>query len=79
MDAQGHAAPRSATVVASLLSISDATRLARISRAQLYVEIGAGRLVAKKVGRRTLIDATSFEKWIAALPTAVVGRRGARG
>jgi excisionase family DNA binding protein len=44
-----------------------ATRLG-ICRAKLYMEIAAGRLVARKVGRRTLIERTEQVRWLAALP-----------
>ena len=39
-----------------------------ISRARLYAEINAGRLVAKKFGTRTLIDGDSAAAWRASLP-----------
>ncbi len=39
-----------------------------ICRAQLYKEIGAGRLVARKAGRRTLIERTAQHAWLLALP-----------
>ena len=36
--------------------------------AQIYNEINAHRLVARKAGRRTLIERTEQARWIAALP-----------
>ncbi len=36
------------------------------SRSQAYVEIAAGRLRVRKVGRRTLIDTDDAEDWWAA-------------
>ena len=44
-----------------------ATRLG-ICRAQLYKEMAAGRLSARKAGRRTLIERTEQSRWLAALP-----------
>lgn len=42
-----------------------------ICRAQLYLEISAGRLVARKAGRRTLIARAEGDRWLAALPLKV--------
>ena len=39
-----------------------------ISRARLYAEINAGRLIARKIGTRTLIDGESAAAWRASLP-----------
>lgn len=39
-----------------------------ICRAQLYKEIGAGRITARKAGRRTLIERTEQARWLAELP-----------
>lgn len=39
-----------------------------ICRAQLYKEIAAGRIVARKLGRRTLIERTEQERWLNSLP-----------
>lgn len=47
-----------------------------ICRAQLYREIGAGRLVARKLGRRTLIERTQQQLWLSALP--IMGAAEAR-
>jgi hypothetical protein len=40
----------------------------RISRAQVYKEIAAGRLMAVKVGTRTIITKEAGEDWRRALP-----------
>lgn len=40
-----------------------------ICRAQAYKEIAAGRLVARKAGRRTLIERAAQIAWLTALPT----------
>ena len=41
-----------------------------IGRTKAYDEIGAGRLAAVKVGRRTLIGRADAEAWFCALPKA---------
>jgi hypothetical protein len=42
--------------------------LAGVGRQLVYDEINAGRLVAKKIGRRTLILRADAERWLAAAP-----------
>lgn len=49
-------------------TVSVAAGRLSICRAQLYKEIGAGRLTARKLGRRTLIERTEQERWLDALP-----------
>jgi excisionase family DNA binding protein len=41
-----------------------------IGRTKIYAEIRAGRLRAKKVGRRTLISRDEAHRWWAQLPEA---------
>ena len=43
--------------------ISDFTRIFRIGRSKVYLEIKAGRLKAFKVGRATLISKEAAERW----------------
>jgi hypothetical protein len=40
-----------------------------ISRAQVYIELKAGRLNARKVGSATLITIEDENAWLSALPT----------
>ena len=40
-----------------------------ISRAQVYIELKAGRLNARKVGSATLITTEDENAWLNALPT----------
>lgn len=40
-----------------------------ISRTQTYREIAGGRLIASKIGKRTVITAENAAKWRAALPS----------
>ena len=53
----------------SLLSIPDFTRAHAISRTQTYREMNEGRLVASKIGKRTVITAENAAAWRASLPT----------
>ena len=45
-------------------SISDACRVTSIGRTRLYALIAEGRLDVRKIGRRTLIPATSLRALI---------------
>lgn len=40
-----------------------------ICRAQIFIEIRAGRIVARKAGRRTLIERSEQSRWLTSLPT----------
>ncbi len=40
-----------------------------VGRTKVYGEIKAGRLIARKVGRRTIILDPDYRAWLAALPT----------
>lgn len=53
------------------LSPAEAARCAGVGRTLIFAEIRAGRLVAKKAGRRTLISVPALDAWIEALPTRV--------
>jgi excisionase family DNA binding protein len=49
-------------------SIVQVTKITGVGRSFLYEEISAGRLVAKKAGRRTLIFDADLNAWLASLP-----------
>jgi hypothetical protein len=49
-------------------SISEAARAAAIGTTKLRNEIRAGRLMCRKVGKRSIITAQDLESWAAALP-----------
>jgi excisionase family DNA binding protein len=49
-------------------SIADVAKITGVGRSFLYEEISAGRLVAKKAGRRTLIFEADLNAWLASLP-----------
>lgn len=48
--------------------VHDAARIMGICRASVFDEIRAGRLEARKFGRKTLITRTAIEAWLDALP-----------
>lgn len=50
------------------LGISAAARAAGIGRSTVFEEINAGRLKARKAGRRTLILKDDLAAWLASLP-----------
>ncbi len=52
------------------LSPSDVCRCYGIGKTQLYAEIKAGRIKARKLGRRTLIAASDVQAWFNALPVS---------
>jgi len=45
-----------------------AANVAGIGLTKLYEEINAGRLKAKKFGKRTLVTAAALEEWVNNLP-----------
>lgn len=45
---------------------------AKISRTQFYAELRAGRIAAKKAGRRTLIPVAVCQAWVDSLPNVAV-------
>src|SRR3954453_21811485 len=58
----------SSSIPQELFSVEELRRLTGLGRTTLYAEIKARRLVARKVGRRTVILRADFEKWAAELP-----------
>ena len=50
------------------LRVSETCKTYGVSRTFLYGEIKAGRLRARKAGRRTLIDPVDAELWLKSLP-----------
>ena len=47
---------------------STAAKRLGVCRSQLYLELASGRLVGRKVGRRTLIERTEQMRWLTSLP-----------
>ncbi len=52
------------------LSIPEAMEISGIGRTLIYDEINAGRLIARKVQKRTLILRSDLEAWLTDLPRA---------
>lgn len=48
--------------------IDEVARISGLGRSTVYEEIGAGRLVARKVGKRTVILAADLDGWLSGLP-----------
>jgi hypothetical protein len=57
-----------ATSDAGAFSIRDFCRWAGIGRTAAYAEIKAGRLRARKFGRRTVIPVFEAQRWLNSLP-----------
>ncbi len=49
-------------------SIRDVCDLTSAGRTAIYAEIKLGRLIARKVGRRTIILESELKAWLAARP-----------
>jgi excisionase family DNA binding protein len=50
------------------LSVHEAAKSAGVGRTKVFEEIRSGRLVARKVGRRTIVMAEDLETWLKSLP-----------
>jgi excisionase family DNA binding protein len=50
------------------LGVPEAAKATGIGQTKLREEITAGRLIARKLGKRTLIAMVDLENWIANLP-----------
>ena len=57
------------------LSIADAVRASGLGRSTLYLAISRRELLARKVGRRTVILRRDLEQFLAALPATVSNPR----
>ena len=55
------------------LTIEEAVERSRLSRAGIYRAIGEGRLVARKIGRRTIILPDDLKSFLDNLPPAQIG------
>jgi excisionase family DNA binding protein len=45
-----------------------AARRLGIGRSQFYKEVAAGRIRVRKLGKRTLVERSEQDRWLAALP-----------
>lgn len=62
MDSNSRQSPAPVPLEPLAYSVADAIRVSSIKRTALYKHIAAGRLEARKLGRRTLIPADSLRK-----------------
>lgn len=60
------------------LSIKELIAISGISRTSIYNEIKLGRLVVRKLGRRTIVLVSDTERWLGALPRPKQGAEIAR-
>ena len=51
-------------------SIQEVCRVTSAGRTSIYAEIKAGRLTARKIGRRTVVLKDDLEAWLARCPTS---------
>jgi len=65
--------PSAAVIEPLLLTINEGVRISGISRSVLYLHMADGSLIARKAGRRTLIELTSLKALVASLPVATIG------
>lgn len=57
-------------IAPAMLPIPAACQYAGLARSRLYLEIKAGRVDARKAGRRTLVMRESLDAFLASLPRA---------
>jgi excisionase family DNA binding protein len=56
------------------LGVVEAAKAAGVGRTTLFEAIRKGQIVAKKVGRRTIITTEELDAWIKALPARLCPR-----
>ena len=61
------------TEVKRALSVERAAEAAGVGRTLLFEQIRKGRIVARKVGRRTIITTEELERWLHSLPKRSTG------
>ena len=54
-------------------SISRLAKESDVSRSMIYEEIAAGRLIARKIGRRTIVRRADALAWLRSLPRLLPG------
>lgn len=56
-----------------LLTIPEACQELKMGKTRLYALISAGKLKARKSGKKTLIEKSELERWINSLPAYTAG------
>lgn len=56
-------------IIPIAVTIPVAVSITGMSRSRLYQELKAGKLLAKKAGKRTLINVSDLQAYMAKLPT----------
>lgn len=64
----GMSVPPAPAAQPQLISVRELQARTGLSRTTIYAELKAGRLCARKVGRRTVFAAKDIELWIDTLP-----------
>jgi hypothetical protein len=52
-------------------SVDDVVALCGIGRTLVFAEIRAGKLIARKCGRRTVVLDADLHRWLSSLPSSV--------
>lgn len=52
------------------VTLKDALRISGLSRSEMYRRLASGEIAARKLGRSTLIEMATLERFIAGLPRA---------
>jgi len=60
--------PHTTPILKLALSVAEFCRICSIGRSTFYLEVKAGRISIRKVGKRTLIPASEAERWLGSLP-----------
>ena len=66
-------APERISTGRAVYSVNEILELYEIGRTKLYKEINAGRLIARKLGTKTLFLAEDVEAWVSSWPVKVRG------
>lgn len=62
--------PKAEQIRSGVFSVNDFCEWAGVGRTAVYAELKAGRLIARKFGRRTIIPRSEAERWLDSLPAA---------
>lgn len=54
--------------ISRMFTVNDFCHWARIGRTAVYAEMKSGRLMARKIGRRTVIPRSEAQRWFSELP-----------